>query len=1116
VRDVLAWLQGLGLGKYARAFEENEIDFDSLPYLTSNMLEQIGLPVGPRVKLLAAIAELPPRTTVEPETKRDEGADGRATVKGRQAERRQITVMFCDLVDSTRLAGSLDPEDFGSVMQAYQRACKAIIERYDGHVSQYRGDALEVYFGWPAAHEDAAERAVRAGLDVVEAVKAIAGPEPLSVRVGISTGMVMVSETGPGDPSMPSGAVGEALHVAARLQALAAPNSVVMAEATSRLVSARFDQEDLGPQNLKGVAAPVRAFRVGRVREDTSRFLAAHAAALTPLVGRRTELAFLQERWRDAKDGEGQVVCISGIAGIGKSRIIHELKYGMKREPHYSLSFQCLPHCMQSPLFPVIRQIERLGELASDDSDEVKVERIERLLARATEQVDMALPLVAEMLSIPLEGRPPPLALSAQQGKNQRLFVLVELLLGLSAKKPVLCVVEDAQWIDPSTQELVDLVAGQIERARVLLVVTHRPGYLGIRGHVSGLSVTRLGRRDLAEMARLALREQTVSIAVMKRIIDDSDSIPLFVEELARAIASGGINERDMNEPRAQSSASWLVPESLRDSLVARLDRAPQARSVAQMAAVIGREFSYDMLSRISSLSNSELDSTLAHLEQSEIVQLIDNKASPLYAFKHALVRDAAYESLLKSSRADIHARVAAVIERERPEIVAGQPELLAYHYGMARNAEFAALYWQSGGRRARSRSANLEAIVQFQKALEFLDLLPNSPERISRELEIQLSLGLCFIAVQGYSADDTRKSFERARSLSVEIGEPQKEIQATFGLWGHYWSRARHDRALELGETLLAKAEQLQDPISLSVGHRVLGSTLFTLGDLVRAREHLERAVALGRTVSAESSLSYAVDPRIAAQLILAWDLWVLGYPEQAHQNVFEALALAAERADPYSVAFAHYVTSAVQLLRGEFRGSLVHADQSLVVSTEHRINLYALYSRFGRGCALAKMGQQEQAIFEIQEGIQEARRSNLGHLRGFMLGSLAAVQAQTGDPETALSTIDEALTQTNDVSGRAWESELRRLRGEVLLVVRPDAADEAERSYGDAIAIAQHQRARSLELRAATSLARLLRGQGRNDAARERLAPVFGWFTEGFDTADLTDAKKLLEELG
>jgi len=1116
VHDVSAWLRGLGLGQYASAFEDHQIDSDSLPYLTDSMLERIGLPVGPRVKLLAAISELAPRPAAGPQAGRDERTQGGA-IERRPAERRQITVMFCDLVDSTRLAGSLDPEDFGRVMQSFQRACGAIIERHEGHVSQYRGDAIEAYFGWPAAYEDASERAVRAGLEVIEATKAIAGPEPLQVRVGISTGMVMVSESGLGDPSKPSGAVGEALHVAARLQALAVPNSVVIAEATSRLISARFDREDLGLQSLKGVATPVRAFRVRHVREDTTRFQAAHAAVLTPLVGRRTELAFLQERWRDAKDGEGQTICISGMAGIGKSRIIHELEQRIKSEPHFTLSLQCLPHCMQSPLFPVIQQIERLADLASEDSDTAKLQKIEKLLSRATVQADKALPFVAEMLSIPIEGQSAPVGQSPQQRKTQTLFVLVDLLLGLAAKHPVLCVVEDAQWIDPSTQELIDLIAGQIEDAPVLLVVTHRPEYSGIRGNVSGLSVTRLGRRDLAEMARLAMRDKTVSPDVMKRIIEDSDSIPLFVEELARgAVESGDIDERDTKGPRSASPASPSVPDSLRDSLVARLDRAPQARSVAQMAAVIGREFSYDMIRSVSSLSDTELDSTLAHLEQSEIVHLIDSRTSLRYAFKHALVRDAAYESLLKSSRAEIHAKVAAVLEKERPEIIAGQPELVAYHYSMAGNAEFAALYWLSGGRRARSRSANLEAIFQFQKALEFLELLPHSPDRTAKELEIQLSLGLCFIAVRGYPADDTRKSFERASSLAVELGEPLKEIRAIFGLWGHYWTRARHDQATELGETLLAKAEQLDDALSLSVGNRALGSTLFTLGDFVRAREYLERGVALGQRVAGEeTSLSYAVAPSIASQLLLGWDLWLLGYPAQAHDNVFQALELATKRAEPYTVAFAQYVASAVQLLRGEIPDALMYADRSLALSREHGVNLYELYSRFGRGCALAKMGQQGEAISEMQAAIAEARRSQLGHLRGFMLASLAAAQTDAGDPSAALATVEGALQQISDVSGRAWEAELRRLRGNVLLAAHPEGVKEAERSYREAITVAKAQQAHSLELRAATSLARLLLDQGRTAEARAQLAEAFSWFTEGFDTADLIEAKELLARL-
>lgn len=1119
MRDVAAWLQGLGLGKYARAFADNEIDFEALPHLTESMLERIGLPIGPRAKLLAAISELASSPASAPEHKREERATAQSAVQRRPAERRQITVMFCDLVDSTRLASRLDPEDLKSVMQAYQQACGAIIERYEGHVAQYLGDGIMAYFGWPAAHEDAAECAVRAGLEVVAAVKTIEGPESLSARVGISTGVVVVSETGLGDPSLPAGAVGETPHIAARLQTLAAPDSVVIAEATSRLVSGRFDQQELGPQNLKGVVEPIHAFRVRHAR-TSSRFRAAHAAGMTPLVGRRTELALLQQRWREAQEGEGQVLYVSGVPGIGKSRLVYELEEWIDGQPHFSLRFQCLPHCTQSALFPVIRQIGRVTELTVEDSDEAKLAKIRTWVSQATEQADKAVPFIAEMLSIPIESRYAPLGLTAEQLKTQTLFVLVELLLDLSARRPVLFLLEDAQWIDPSTQELLDLAASKIEKARVLLVVTRRPEYQAhpdVHGNVTSITLSGLTRRDVAEMAQRALREKIVSSAVVERIIDESDSIPLFIEELARGVVeSGGFNEHGTNDQRAEPSTPWSVPESLRDALEARLDRAPLGRSVAQTAAVVGREFSYDMLLRVSSLSELELDSTLAYLQQSGIVQQIDNRPPPLYAFKHALLRDAAYESLLKSSRREIHARVAAVIEKECPEILAGQPELLAYHYSLAGNAESALRYWLVGGRRARSRSANLEAAGQFQKALECLALLPETRERCETELEIQLSLGLCLVAVRGYSADDTRKSFERARALSAQLGEPDKEIQAIFGLWGHHWMRARHDQAIELGETLLAKGEARHDPIARAVGHRSLGSTLFTRGDFDGAREHLERAISLAREADVEaSSLSYAVDPQIAAQLMLAWDLWMLGYPGQALDNVLQALGRATEQADPYSVAFAHYVTSAVQLLRGEPEASLEHADRSLALSREHRINLYALYSRFGRGCALATMGQAKHAIVEIRDGVEQARRSSLGYMRGFMLGWLATVQAETGDAETALSTIDEAFKHIDDVAGHAWEAELCRLRGNILLAAHPDAMDDAERSYMAAIAVAQRQRARSLELRAATSLVRLLRGQGRNDEARGLLAPIYAWFTEGFDTADLREAKALLDGL-
>jgi len=1111
--DIAAWLEGLGLARYVKAFEQNEIDIDTLPHLTEPMLEKIGLPLGPRIKLLAAISELGSGPLKERARKQATSA-----VELQEAERRQITVMFCDLVDSTRLASCIDPEDFRSVMEAFQKSCGAVIERHGGHISQYRGDAIEVYFGWPIAEEDAAERAVRAALEVIGAVKDIPAPQPLATRVGICTGIVVVSEAGAdGDPGKPSAAVGETLHVAARLQSLAPPNGIVIAEITSRLISARFEREDLGPQQLKGVAEPVRAFRVHRVREDTSRFEAAQSRALTPLVGRQAELALLQQLWREAEQGDGQAIFISGVAGIGKSRIVYELKEWLRGKRHVTLKFQCLPHCMQSALFPVIQQLQHLAELVSEDTESIRLQKIEKLLSRGMDQPQRALPFIAEMMSIPMRFREAFHGLMPQQVKARTLQCLAELLRGLARKIPVCCVLEDSHWIDPSTQELLELVLGQIEKERILLIVTHRPEYQlqsRMYAHVSGLTVTRLGRRDVAEMARLALCDQMTLTALVDRIIQDSDSIPLFVEELARGAVRPERQEAQPDVIRIQPTAAWSVPETLRDSLMARLDRAPDARKMAQIAAVIGREFSYDMISRVSSLSSPQLQSTLDHLEQNGVIQAIDASSYSRYAFKHSLLRDAAYESLLKSSRREIHSKVAAAIEQESPELVTNQPELLAYHYNLAGDAELAARFWILGGRRAQSRSANLEARTLFQNALESLASLPPTPERIAMEMDTHLSLGLCCIALEGYSADVTRKSFERAVELSVQLGDARKELQAIFGQWGHFWMRARHDRAIELGKTLLAKAKVLDEATSKMLAHRCLGSTLFTHGQFVEARDHLERALALGHEVAGVGSLSssYAVDPAIAAQLMLAWDLWILGYPGLARGSVLQALDQAVHRAHPYTLAFAHYVTSAVHLLRGEFENSLDHATRSLAISNEHRINLYALYSRFGHGYALAKLGDPEPALLEIREAIEEANRSKLGYMRGFMLGGLATVQSESGDAESAIATLDEALKQVNDVSGRAWEAELRRLRGDILWRGRPDMAREAEGSLNDAIALAQKQCARSLELRATCSLARLLRNQGRDDEAHARLALIFDWFTEGHDTADLAEASKLL----
>ena len=1118
--DIAVWLSSLGLEKYARVFEENEITHAALPELTEVDLKEMGLPIGPRRIVLKAARELVAESGLNLVTSAGTSGAVPSTAPHHEAERRQISILFCDLVDSTVLATKLDPEDLRTLLSAYLKPVATTVERFGGYVAQYLGDGVMAYFGWPTAHEDDAVRAVRAAIDIVKAVPLVDTEDPLQVRIGIATGSVVIGEAEPDDAAAPKLAIGETPNIAARVQGLAKANQIVIADSTRRLTAGSFTYENLGGQQLKGVIDPVQVWRVTGLALTAGRFEATRGFHLTPLVGRDEEIDLIIRHWNMVKEEGGQVLLVSGEPGIGKSRITQEVLRRVAGEPHTRLRYQCSPYFMNSALYPISEQIERVAEITGRDTAETKLQKLEKLIAQAVEDVRPVVPMFAALLSIELSNRYPALELTPEQQKELTFEALVNQALGLATKRPVLMILEDAQWIDPTTQEAFDLLIPRIADHRVLLIITHRPefqpSWTGL-DHVVPITLTRLGRLQVTTMIKRLTSGVPISNEIISQIVAKTDGIPLFVEELTRGVIDAGVLDEhgagiDLGDPRGTAS----IPETLRDSLMARLDLAPQGRRVAQTAAVIGRDFSYDLLQRVLSINDSELRSSLSHLEESRIVQKIDNRLPTRYAFWHALLRDVAYESLLKTISRQIHAKVAETMKNDFPDIAANRPELLAHHYSLAGNAEMAVRYWLSGGERAQNRSAYLEAISQLQKALEFLEFLPDTRAHRVTRLEANLSLGLCFIAARGYAADDTKIAFECARALSHELGDSSKEIQAIFGEWGHHWMRAQHDRAIELGEMLLAKAEELDDPVSQVVAHRSLGSTLFTLGEFVLAREHLEQAISLSRHVYTEDlSLSFAVDPQIASRLMLAWLLWILGYPDQALTNVEQALEEAIDHARPYSVAFAHYVTSAVHLLRGEPQESAWHAERSIALSAEHRINLYALYSRFGVGCALAKMDQAEKGLPEIEAGIAEARRSNLGYMQPFMLGWLATVQAEIGDKKVALTTIDDALKWINDVSGRAWEAEVRRLRGDILLAVRPDALDDAESSHTEAIAVAQRQSARSLELRAAISLARLWQTQGKTKEAHDLLAPVYHWFTEGFDTADLQDAKALLNKL-
>ena len=1104
--DLTEWLGGYGLGEYAQRFAENHIDFTVLPDLTESDLEKLGVSLGHRKKLLRAIEAL----TTEGQT--GDASQGpshpQAELLGpsqdRESELRQITVMFCDLVDSTPLSGKLDLEDLQTLIDAYREACSTAIRRYEGRIARYFGDGVMVFFGWPRAHEDDATRAVHAALESVSAVPKISGPVTLAARVGISSGPVMISEIGSAVAAPSMDATGETPTVAARLQTLAPPNGVVISESTKRRVAATFDLEDLGFKELKGIGKPLHVYRVLGAKTKASRFEAAHAGSLTPFVGRSTELSLLLDRWHKVKEADGQVILVSGIPGVGKSRLIHELRSNIEYEPHFLLQHQCSPYHSQSAFFPIIEQIEQALQLSSRQSDAEKLAKIKASFPRSADDlIDPAL-LIANLLSIPTESRDELSKLTPQQIKNRTISALIDKVLDLSEKHPTMCIFEDVHWIDHSTLELLELLIDRIDRARILLVVSCRPEF-GQRwfkhANVTMHSLTRLSRTEVSGMVRDLLRVGKIPAHILDEIIAKADGVPLFIEELTSSIAS--------NEQAAQPAA-FRVPETLHDALMERLDRVAPGPRVAQIAAAIGREFSYDLLSSASRIDDNDLRFALSQLEDADIIHRIGISPLVKYQFKHVLLRDAIYNSLLRSKRRQFHADIAATLASRFPALVENQPELLAYHYTEAGNHELAMRCWYRAGQRALTHSANVEAIAHFRKALELMSSCADTPERRKEEIKIQLALGIPLIAVRGYAAEETREAFEQARTLCLKQENPPEQFQALYGLWGHSWMGGKNDEALALANEFLSRS-QPRDDITLSMmAHRIMGSTLLTIGEFQSSREHFEKTIALSRAKGQRPLYSrYMVEPQVASLLLASWDLWFLGYPDQAHSHVSEALSLARDLGQPYSIAFAHYMTSVVHLMRGEPDRALASAEQSLDMSREQRFSLYVLLSTISRGRALGELGQLREAHTELELGLEQARTSGVGFMLPMMRGWLAEVHAKSGEYETALSIVEQTLSDIGDVTGRAWESELRRQRGEMLLSHDPARLGEAEASFKEAIELAGRQNAKSMQLRAATSLARFWRGQGRIDEARNLIGPIYTWFSEGTDTSDLRRAR-------
>ena len=1112
--DLAAWLGRHGLGQYAQTFAEHNIDHSILPDLTEADLEKLGVSLGHRKKLLRAInadraARQPPRTTRASHA----GTEATSRAQHRDAEFRQITVMFCDLVESTQLSQKFDPEDLQKLLDAYRRVCSTAIRRYGGEVARYFGDGVMAFFGWPHAYEDNAPRAIHAALEIVSDVAMISGPVTLACRVGVCSGPVVVGEIGNSTASWSMDAVGETPNIAARLQAQTATNTVIIAESTRRLLSAAFDLQDLGPQELKGVTEPVRAYRVLAAKSSASRFEAAHAGSLTPLVGRSSELRLLLDRWEKVKEGDGQVMLLSGIPGVGKSRLLHELMSHIQAEPHLLLQHQCSPYHSQSAFHPVIEQIEQAAQLTAREADADKLVKLQAYLPRST-PIEPFL-LIANLLSISVEDHRELTGLTPQQIKNRTISTLVDTLLAFSLQSPTLCIFEDAHWLDPSTLELLELIISRIGHARVFLIVSCRPGFRPAwlaHGDITVYSLTRLSHTEVKTMIQDVLRGGSIPQPLIDQIIEKADGIPLFIEELTSSTLIAPSRARDTSDQSARS-ASLRVPETLSDALMERLDRVAPSRRVAQIAAVIGREFSNDILSAASQIGEGDMQSALSLLEEADIIYRVGISSFVRYAFKHVLLRDAIYDSLLRSKRQQIHADIAAILKRDFPERAESQPEVLAYHYQEAGNYPLAIRCWFESGQRALSHSANVEAIANFRKALQLLNALPETPERIKQEIEIQLALGIPLIAVQGYAAPETHEAFSRARTLCLRLGNIPEYFQALFGLWGYFWMKGNNINARSIADEFLFRSEALADPLLLMVAHRVMGSTLLTVGDFHSSADHFKETIRLstGREWQPLNNL-YMVEPRAASLLLLSWDLWFLGYPDQSLSRVLEALALGQDLHHPYTVAFAHYLTSVVHLLRGDAARALESAQKSFEMSHEQRFSLYEIYSRISRGRAMGDLGQHAEARAEIALGIDEARRNGVGFMHPMMDSWLAEAHARIGENERALSIVERTLADIGDVTGRSWEAELHRQRAHILLTLNPSSVGEAESHFKRSIEVARGQSARSLELRAATSLAELWRAQGRPDEARAMLEPILRWFQEGDETTDLRRARAAL----
>jgi class 3 adenylate cyclase len=1112
--DVAVWLRSLGLEQYETLFRENDIDAEVLSDLTDRDLEKIGVSLGHRKRLLRAVEALPsPAPALPP------AAIAIPRVAD-VAERRQLTVMFCDLVGSTALSARLDPEDMREVIRAYQDACSGVVARYDGFVAKFMGDGVLAYFGFPRAHEEDAERAVRAGLDIAAAVAKLdtRAKETLKVRIGVATGIVVVGDLVGQGSAQEQAVVGDTPNLAARMQALAEPGSVVIAEATRRLLGGVFELKPLGVQTLKGFHAPVPAWTVSREVENLSRFEASRSQGMTPFVGREHEVALLLDRWRDACEGEGQVALVSGEAGIGKSRILAALSEKIGDEPNMRLRYQCSPHHVNDAFYPITSHIWHAAGFVSGERPASRLDKLEAMIARSVLEPKEIGPLLAALLSIPGDGRYAQLEMAPLEQKERTIAALIALFQGLTKDAPVLALLEDAHWIDPTSFDVFSRLVDRIPGVRALLVMTFRPEFappwVG-RAHVASLQLNRFGRRQAVEMIACVTGDKALPTDVLERIVAKTDGVPLFVEELTKTVLESGLLREDNGSYVLAAALTPLtIPSTLHDSLMARLDRLGPVKEIAQIGAAIGREFSFRLLEAVSPITGAALQDALSQLMASELIYGRGAPPESTYVFKHALVQDTAYSSLLRGRRQRIHADIARVLVERFADQVESAPAIIAHHYTEGGLAEPAVRYWLAAAELALSRSAYAEARPYVDAGLALIPRLTDAPNRQSLQLSLQVARANALVPLKGFTGPETIATLTEAKTLlDSGIGTDLQRFSVLYALWATNLFAARMEPALALARQFAEVGERNDDTTYRLVGYRLIGVTRACMGQNREALDNLQRAEQY-RDPNRQKLFTYrfGTDPDLNVLFVKIWPLVFLGLHDRAARAVEQVRTELSNHKHAATVAVCNFFVLWPELLKGDFEECERHSAELVAYCAEKKVEQWRLFAAICHALACATLQPTGENIAAVRAALGAKNGTGLRMYDSVFVSQLAWALLAAGDIPSAEATLREAFAFVEDSGELFWLAELHRLDGRIALKRPEPERARAEASFLEAIEIARSQEALILELRAATDLAQLRRDGGAGADPGTLLEPILAAIEGGETTGDVRKARALI----